>query len=305
MDGAEYNISGATTVRNPLYTGLTREVEEWLLGRQIDPMITRSLDIVSTEECIGYPRKSMLDNSICAFKWRSITSKNVFLVKGVSNYSEKDMQPLLWDKGNARLLITEGETDFMRVCGQASIDVLCVPGSSAFNPKWVNLINRWPSVYASPDPDAAGQKLMDAISHYVPRCKFINTHDRDLCDFMNSSPLSTQYIIDTLCETARFHIPTVKQAIKVGRDRSKYTPTDKPDIVSIIDKLCSPQWQKTYEGYKCTCPLHDDKTASFNVNEKKQLYYCFGCNSGGDVYQFAMEWFEDNFSDAKDKIIGL
>lgn len=34
---------------------------------------------------------------------------------------------------------------------------------------------------------------------------------------------------------------------------------------------------------KCCCPFHAEKTPSFSISRKKQMYYCFGCNVGGDV----------------------
>lgn len=34
------------------------------------------------------------------------------------------------------------------------------------------------------------------------------------------------------------------------------------------------------------CPFHEEKTPSFHVDLKKQLFHCFGCNAGGDVVTF-------------------
>ena len=36
------------------------------------------------------------------------------------------------------------------------------------------------------------------------------------------------------------------------------------------------------------CPFHAEKTPSFSVDEQKQLFYCFGCGAGGDVFKFLM-----------------
>ena len=38
--------------------------------------------------------------------------------------------------------------------------------------------------------------------------------------------------------------------------------------------------------YKGLCPFHDEKTPSFNVNPSRGSFHCFGCQEGGNVYQF-------------------
>lgn len=40
---------------------------------------------------------------------------------------------------------------------------------------------------------------------------------------------------------------------------------------------------------KCLCPFHEERNPSFSVNAKKGLWHCFGCNRGGDVFDFVME----------------
>ena len=52
--------------------------------------------------------------------------------------------------------------------------------------------------------------------------------------------------------------------------------------------------QKKGSTYFGLCPFHNEKTESFSVSPNKQMYYCFGCGAGGNVFTFLMEY--ENFS---------
>ncbi|MEM8780375.1 MAG: CHC2 zinc finger domain-containing protein, partial [Cyanobacteria bacterium P01_G01_bin.49] len=54
--------------------------------------------------------------------------------------------------------------------------------------------------------------------------------------------------------------------------------------------------KKRGKGYVGLCPFHDEKTPSFTVNSSKQLYYCFGCQEGGNAITFLMEIGKQSFS---------
>lgn len=51
------------------------------------------------------------------------------------------------------------------------------------------------------------------------------------------------------------------------------------------------------KDYVGLCPFHDEKTASFSVSPGKQMYYCFGCNAGGNVITFLKELKKQSFSE--------
>jgi DNA primase len=51
------------------------------------------------------------------------------------------------------------------------------------------------------------------------------------------------------------------------------------------------------KDYVGLCPFHDEKTASFSVSPSKQMYYCFGCNAGGNVITFLKEFKKQSFSE--------
>ncbi|MCI5622403.1 MULTISPECIES: DNA primase [Anaerostipes] len=64
------------------------------------------------------------------------------------------------------------------------------------------------------------------------------------------------------------------------------------DIVDLISSYVS--LKKKGSSYFGLCPFHNEKSPSFSVSRDKQMYYCFGCGAGGNIYTFLMEY--ENFS---------
>ncbi|MCM1157312.1 MAG: DNA primase [Bacteroidales bacterium] len=64
------------------------------------------------------------------------------------------------------------------------------------------------------------------------------------------------------------------------------------DIVDVIGSYVN--LKKKGNSYSACCPFHHEKTPSFHVSREKQMYHCFGCGVGGNVYTFLME--HENFS---------
>ncbi len=71
---------------------------------------------------------------------------------------------------------------------------------------------------------------------------------------------------------------------------------DKCDIVEIISSYIP--LKPSGRNFKACCPFHHEKTPSFVVSPDKQIYHCFGCNSGGNVFNFLKEYEKIDFIDA-------
>lgn len=70
----------------------------------------------------------------------------------------------------------------------------------------------------------------------------------------------------------------------------------KSDIVEVISGYVAlKQAGRTYKGL---CPFHTEKTPSFVVSPEKQLFHCFGCGAGGDVFSFVMKAENVGFAEA-------
>ena len=63
---------------------------------------------------------------------------------------------------------------------------------------------------------------------------------------------------------------------------------DQSDIVDVISEEVS--LKRKGVNYFGRCPFHDEKTPSFSVSPSKQIYHCFGCGNGGNVFTFLMEF---------------
>jgi DNA primase len=68
------------------------------------------------------------------------------------------------------------------------------------------------------------------------------------------------------------------------------------DIVRVIGEYV--RLKKTGQNFSGLCPFHQEKTPSFNVHPVRQIYHCFGCGVGGDVFQFVMELEKSTFPEA-------
>ena len=59
------------------------------------------------------------------------------------------------------------------------------------------------------------------------------------------------------------------------------------DIVDVIGRAV--HLRRSGNRHVGLCPFHQEKTPSFQVDAENQLYYCFGCGTGGDVLSFVTE----------------
>src|SRR5438876_5595750 len=68
------------------------------------------------------------------------------------------------------------------------------------------------------------------------------------------------------------------------------------DIVDVIGAVVP--LKRAGANFVALCPFHKEKSPSFNVNPHKQIFHCFGCHKGGDVFTFIKEYENLNFMEA-------
>jgi len=67
-------------------------------------------------------------------------------------------------------------------------------------------------------------------------------------------------------------------------------------VVDVVSEFV--QLRKRGKNYIGLCPFHNEKTPSFTVSEEKQIFHCFGCHTGGNVFKFLMEFQKISFVEA-------
>ena len=84
---------------------------------------------------------------------------------------------------------------------------------------------------------------------------------------------------------------------------ANYIPEDKvseikhtADIVEVISEVVL--LKRAGKNYLGLCPFHSEKEPSFTVSPEKQIFYCFGCTVGGNVFSFLMKYQNVSFPEA-------
>ena len=75
------------------------------------------------------------------------------------------------------------------------------------------------------------------------------------------------------------------------------------DIVQIISSYI--EVKKKGNQYVAVCPFHADKNPSLNISKQLQIYKCFSCQAGGNVFTFVQEYERISFIDAVKKVASM
>lgn len=96
----------------------------------------------------------------------------------------------------------------------------------------------------------------------------------------------------------------------VDRNFMKRIPQDftidlvaRTNIIDVIGNRI--KLKKKGKDYWGNCPFHNEKTPSFSVSDKKQMYYCFGCGVGGSVIDFLMSYDRLSYPEAVEELASL
>ncbi len=76
---------------------------------------------------------------------------------------------------------------------------------------------------------------------------------------------------------------------------------ERTDIVEVVREFI-PNLKRSGRNHKACCPFHQERTPSFMVNPDKQIFHCFGCHAGGDVFKFIMLYEGLSFPESVEKL---
>ena len=76
------------------------------------------------------------------------------------------------------------------------------------------------------------------------------------------------------------------------------------DIVEVVRQYV-PHLKKAGKTWKACCPFHKEKTPSFTVSSEKGFFYCFGCQEGGDIFDFVMKMENLSFAETVEKLADI
>lgn len=91
-------------------------------------------------------------------------------------------------------------------------------------------------------------------------------------------------------------------AVRIPDEKVNQIRTE-TNIVDIVSQYV--QLKKRGKNYFGFCPFHDEKTPSFSVTDEKQIFHCFSCGRGGNVFKFLMEVDGIGFVEAVSKVADI
>jgi hypothetical protein len=290
-------------------------IADWMNSHAIDMDLAYSIGLRAEGDLLRCPYRTATNDII--MRTRRFPSGDWMQPRGVPLHC-------WWPLGRAygaNVLVTEGEGDTLAAAsilskdGDERLNGLCpvgIPGLAAVKACAAELAAaKTKLAYVCLDADDAGRKATERLCNLlhsvgvVPLvCELPDGYDlaqrlSELAVWSRADALSS------LVSRAkpRDYIPPQKTTQAV---RSDYTASNEgmgalKDIPAAVYVSRLAEVEEPAEGQLIHCPLHDDKTASFRVN--KNLYHCFGCLSGGDIFSFAAALWEcDDFKANKEKL---
>lgn len=299
MSGVLNVPSHSTTGSPPIL-----KMYEWALKRGISVEVMRSAGVMYSGRMnsVVYPRRDY-DGKIVGYKIRGLDGKRQYNSPG--GIPLRDTVPFVAQRGtDRRVVLCEGETDALCLATNAvelgEATIVGIPGATAFPNEWAGYFGWANDVLLIPDADQAGEKLVNRVCSLIPRTRVVRLdNDTDLTDAILYQGMGV--VMDRI-EAAQ----PVVISTKLRNASDRFVPTADIDHSSLIAfVLQDTRLVRRGKELVGICPFHDERTPSFMVDPKKNLFYCHGCGKGGDVIAYVRERFKEGYGDAIRRIKAL
>ena len=271
---------------------------QWLFDKGIDHEVATAAGVRydKVKDALMYPRHDAVGTTL-GWKVRELsTSRQYNFPSGIPL---RDTVPFVAREGTTPLCICEGETDALSLASLkmwACLDdpmIIAIPGATAFNNEWASLYAEHDEVLLFPDPDDAGEKLVQKVCGLLPRTRVVR--------LSNGMDLRKSLVenIGGVWDAIEHAEPVV---VTAPLRRTSYTFSADAEIPKhkLIDFVVKDvRLKKRGREYQGCCPFHKENTPSFMIDPDKGLFYCHGCQAGGDVVSYIMKKYEVSYGKAK------
>lgn len=287
--------STAPTVQPPTLSG---SIVEYLRSHKLNHDYMVSKGVRFEGDTICYPRRTITG----VLGWKKHDTSTGRRWNEPSGFRHSETVPLSVGRGamSGTVFVCEGESDAFCLSYWFGVTVLVVPGATAFPSQWTKHLLKYGRVIVIPDNDKAGEKLVSNVAAAYPKALIarLPSEYKDICEWLDTS---MQYEdLKNLIDSASYYIPDHK--IKKKYKQVERSNTSSRDILSVIGEVVT--LRRSGSEHSGLCPFHEEKTPSFFVNSKKNLWYCHGCDTGGDAISFVMKYRGVSYRDALNIIGG-
>ena len=187
-----------------------------------------------------------------------------------------------WPEEVGDIYLVEGASD-AQTLWQHQIPALGIPGATMWRAEWRKYLGPHRRV-AVQEPGNGGaifvQRLADSLGgvHVISMAPYKDVSDAYVAlgdgfrDFWESRVCEARYLHRT---------PVSKKAPQNYGNDATYGP----ELLALA-RECTELTARPHDEFWGRCPFHEEKTASFHLNAKTGIWYCFGCGAGGGVRDF-------------------
>lgn len=256
-------------------------VRNWLSQKGINPDVALAAGVRYSprRNSLLYPRYNREGRRV-GWKIREL--------EGPRQYNEppgiplRDTIPFTASEGStdSALVICEGETDALAFASTYDgYHVIGVPGATAFANEWAGYYSKYDSVYLFPDADEAGANLVDKVCGLIMRTRVVSLpNGMDVSDAVVNGLDLQRRMLDAA------PVVSTKPLRRTSYTFSGEISVSPGRLLELVgtDTIL----RRRGNEWIGLCPFHQESTPSFMVNPEKGLFYCHGCNTGGDAIAY-------------------